>query len=367
MRDLKAEMTAIRARVKLSTVIGRVVKLTKRGADHFGLCPFHAETTESFTVNDDKGFYHCFGCGAHGDAVEFLMVHQGLPFGEAKRMLEQDAGLAGANLQQREADRRLWEQRQAEEARKAADKRKSAGGLFHSAMAGADTPVADYLRGRGIDFAALGHWPGALRYRGDVPHGDIGQKFPAMVSCMVGPDLRSIAAVHRTFLEYRRDAEGVARWQKLRRRDDAASAEKGRDIFHKAKMMLGAKRGSHIPVWKGRFDGPLHAIPEGTDIYVSEGIEDAGAVAMEDPSLRIVAAGDVGNIGALVVPEQAGNIVIIGQNDPEGSGGDMSFERAVAKLQEAHRGKRLVQAIWPPQSVKDFAELRERKVRGERV
>lgn len=367
MGDLREDMQAIRARVKLSTIIGRVVKLTRKGPDWFGLCPFHAESSPSFTVNDSKGFYHCFGCQAHGDAMDFLMQQQGLTFGEAKRMLEQDAGLAGMNLQQREADRRLWEQRQAEEARKAEDKRRSAQGLWHSAMAGPGTPVEDYLRGRGSDFMALGHWPGALKYRGDVPHGDIGQKLPAMLACMIGPDLRSIAAVHRTFIEYRADAQGRVRWQKLRRIDPKASDKHGRAVFHKVKMMLGAKKGAHVPVWKGRFDGPLHAIPQGTDVYVSEGIEDAGAVAMMDPTRRIVAAGDVGNIGELVVPEQAGSIVIIGQNDPEGSGGDLSFEKAVAKLQERNRGKRLVQAIWPPQGVKDFAELRERAMRGERV
>lgn len=357
--DLKAEMDTIRVRVKLSTVVGRVVKLTRKGPDWFGLCPFHAENSPSFTVNDDKAFYHCFGCGAHGDALDFLMQHQNLPFGEAKRMLEQDARIAGMNLQQREADRQLWQQREAEAARKAEEKRRSAQGLWHSCGAGAGSPVEDYLVGRGIDFAALGHWPGSLKYRCDVPHGDIGQAFPAMVSCMIGPDLRSVVAVHRTFLKFR---EG--RWQKLRRPDPEASAKHGRPMFHKAKMMLGSKKGAHIPVWKGRFDGPLHAVPEGTDIYVSEGIEDGASVAMEDPSLRIVAAGDVGNIGELAVPDQAGDVIIIAQNDPEGSGGDQSFERAVAKLQERHRGRRLIKAMFPPPHVKDFGELRCRKVWG---
>lgn len=369
MGDLKGEMEAIRARVKLSAIVGRVVKLTRKGPDWFGLCPFHAETTPSFTVNDDKAFYHCFGCQEHGDAVDFLMKSQGLPFGEAKRMLEQDAGLAGLNLQQREADRELWRRRQEEAAREAEEKRRGAQGLFHGSMAGLGSPAEDYLKGRAIDFAALGHWPGSLKYRGDVTHGDIKrggikQKFPAMVSCMIGPDLRSIAAVHRTFLEYRPDEAGVSRWQKLRRIDEDASEKHRREVFHKAKMMLGSKKGAHIPVWKGRFDGPLHEIPEGTDVYCSEGIEDGGAVAMENPDLRIVAAGDVGNIGELVVPEQAGNIVIIAQNDPAGSGGEESFEKAVAKLQERNRGKRLVQAIWPPQEVKDFAQAREDRMRG---
>lgn len=367
MSDLRVEMEAIRARVKLSQVIGRVVKLTQKGADHFGLCPFHQETTPSFTVNDDKGFYHCFGCGAHGDAVDFLMEHQGLSFGEAKRMLEADAGLAGANLKQREADRELWRQRQTDAAREAEERRQGAKGLFQGCMTGDNSPAEDYLKGRAIDFAGLGHWPGSLRYRSDVRHGHIKQDLPAMISCMIGPDLRTIAAVHRTFLQYRSDIEGVVRWQKLRRVDEESSQRHGREILHKAKMMLGVKKGAHIPVWKGSFSGPLHAIPEGTDIYCSEGIEDGGAVALENSRLRVVAAGDVGNIGELIVPEQAGNIVIIGQNDPEGSGGDIAFEKAVAKLQQRNRGKRLVQAIWPPQSVKDFAELRERRMRGERV
>lgn len=362
--DLKSQMDAIRARVKLSTVVGRVVKLTRRGPDWFGLCPFHAESTGSFTVNDDKAFYHCFGCQAHGDAVDFLMEYQKLPFGEAKRMLEQDAGLAQLNFEQREADRRLLEQREREAAEAAAAKRRSAQGLWYGSMPGAETPVEDYMKGRAIDFTALGHWPGSLKYRGDVPHGDVGRAFPAMVSCMIGPDLRSIVAVHRTFLQYRPDGAGVARWQKLRLRDEAESAKRGRECFHKAKMMLGAFKGTHIPVWKGRFDGPLHAVPEGTDIYVSEGIEDAAAVAMENPELRTVAAGTVGNIGNFAPPEQAGNIVIIAQNDPDGSGGAESFERVVAKLQDANRGKRLVQAIFPPQGVKDFAEMREKRMRG---
>lgn len=362
--DLRQKMDSIRARVKLSTLIGRVVKLTQKGPDWFGLCPFHTETTPSFTVNDDKGFYHCFGCQAHGDAMDFLMDHQKLPFGEALRMLEQDAGIAGMNLKQREADRKLLEERKAQNARDAEARRKSAAGMWYSSMAGADTPAEDYLRGRAIDFATLGHWPGALKYRSDAPHGPIERAFPTMISCMIGPDLRTITAVHRTFLQYRADEAGVSRWQKLAVIDEVASRKKGKRVFHDAKMTLGPVKGAHIPVWKGRYNVPLHAIPAGTAIYVSEGIEDAGAVAMEDPSLRIVAAANVGNIGELVVPEQAGNIVIIAQNDPDGSGGAESFEKAVTKLQERNRGKRLVQAIWPPQDVKDFAEMRERKMRG---
>lgn len=83
----------IRARVSLSGVVGRKVKLVKRGREHSGLCPFHNEKTPSFTVSEDKGFFHCFGCGAHGDVIGFVMRTEGLSFPEAAEKLANEAGL----------------------------------------------------------------------------------------------------------------------------------------------------------------------------------------------------------------------------------------------------------------------------------
>lgn len=84
----------IRARVPVSEVVARSVKLVKRGREHSGLCPFHNEKTPSFTVNDDKAFYHCFGCGAHGDVIRFVTEKHGLGFLEAVEQLAGEAGLA---------------------------------------------------------------------------------------------------------------------------------------------------------------------------------------------------------------------------------------------------------------------------------
>ncbi len=84
----------VRARVGLAEVIGRRVRLTRRGREHIGLCPFHNEKTPSFTVNEDKGFYHCFGCGAHGSVIDFVMQTEGLAFPEAVERLAGEAGLA---------------------------------------------------------------------------------------------------------------------------------------------------------------------------------------------------------------------------------------------------------------------------------
>ncbi|MEE8270738.1 MAG: CHC2 zinc finger domain-containing protein, partial [Alphaproteobacteria bacterium] len=87
----------LRARISVSDVIGRRLRLTHAGHEFKGLCPFHREKTPSFTVNDQKGFFHCFGCGAHGDVIGFLMRHDNLPFVEA---VEQLAGQAGLQVPQ---------------------------------------------------------------------------------------------------------------------------------------------------------------------------------------------------------------------------------------------------------------------------
>ncbi|PKR60190.1 DNA primase [Thalassospira lohafexi] len=83
----------LRARVDLADVVGSSVKLIKRGREYSGLCPFHSEKSPSFTVNDQKGFYHCFGCGAHGDVISFVMNTRGLTFVEAVEVLANQVGM----------------------------------------------------------------------------------------------------------------------------------------------------------------------------------------------------------------------------------------------------------------------------------
>ena len=83
----------LRARVSVSGVVGRRVKLSRAGREMKGCCPFHNEKTPSFYVNDDKGFYHCFGCGAHGDVIRFVVEAEGLGFIDAVKSLAAEAGL----------------------------------------------------------------------------------------------------------------------------------------------------------------------------------------------------------------------------------------------------------------------------------
>src|ERR1700754_892781 len=83
----------LRSRTRLSDLIGRTVKLTRAGREFKSSCPFHHEKTASFYVNDEKGFYHCFGCQAHGDAIRWLTDQRGLAFREAVKELADAAGL----------------------------------------------------------------------------------------------------------------------------------------------------------------------------------------------------------------------------------------------------------------------------------
>ncbi len=93
MRFPPSFLDEIRTRLPVSDVVGRRVKLRKQGREFAGLSPFNPEKTPSFFVNDQKGFYHCFSSGKHGDVFDFLMETDGLPFGEAVERLASMAGL----------------------------------------------------------------------------------------------------------------------------------------------------------------------------------------------------------------------------------------------------------------------------------
>ncbi len=80
----------LRSQILVSEIVGKRVKLKLRGKEYSGLCPFHNEKSPSFTVNDQKGFYHCFGCQAHGDVIGFVMQSEGLEYAEAVVRLAED-------------------------------------------------------------------------------------------------------------------------------------------------------------------------------------------------------------------------------------------------------------------------------------
>ena len=93
MKYPKNYLEEIKLRIKVSQVVGKTVKLKRRGKEFIGLSPFTSEKTPSFTVSDEKGFYHCFSSGEHGNIFDFLIKTQSLKFGEAVRQLALEAGM----------------------------------------------------------------------------------------------------------------------------------------------------------------------------------------------------------------------------------------------------------------------------------
>lgn len=83
----------LRSRINVSDIVGKRVRLTRAGREFKACCPFHNEKSPSFYVNDDKQFYHCFGCGAHGSIIDFVMRHDNLSFPEAVETLASQAGM----------------------------------------------------------------------------------------------------------------------------------------------------------------------------------------------------------------------------------------------------------------------------------
>ncbi len=130
------------ARVDIVDVIERYVPLKKGGANFQACCPFHSEKTPSFTVSPSKQFYHCFGCGAHGSALGFLMQYSGLGFIEAVEDLAHSVGMQVP---------RVSEHRQAERIKKAPlTELMARAARFYKDQLKASPKAVDYLKGRGL-------------------------------------------------------------------------------------------------------------------------------------------------------------------------------------------------------------------------
>src|SRR5215210_1052552 len=147
-----AFLDELRARTLLSAVIAPSVKLLKAGREFKACCPFHQEKTPSFTVNDEKGFYHCFGCGAHGDVIRFLTDSRGMPFMDAVKELAGQAGMEVPAPDPRARD-------QAERAASLTDIMAAVQKWFAEQLQGLEGAEArDYLARRGIDAGTVGRF-----------------------------------------------------------------------------------------------------------------------------------------------------------------------------------------------------------------
>lgn len=144
----------LRDRIRLSDVVRQRLSLAKKGKEYLGLCPFHHEKTPSFTVNDIKRFYHCFGCGAHGDVIKFVSEINSLSYRDAAIKLARDNGIEPPKMSS--AQKKEYEY--SEQLYKVMD---LAADFYLSCVT---KEVRDYLATRGIDEqtrkrAAIGYAP----------------------------------------------------------------------------------------------------------------------------------------------------------------------------------------------------------------
>ena len=111
MKYPKEYLDEIKTRLKVSTVVSRTVNLKKRGKEFVGLSPFKTEKTPSFTVNDEKEFYHCFATSEHGNIFDFIMKTQNLKFGEAVKFLANLAGMQPYTFSKQDEEReKQWKE-----------------------------------------------------------------------------------------------------------------------------------------------------------------------------------------------------------------------------------------------------------------
>lgn len=259
-------------RTDLAQLVGRSIELRRRGREHVSRCPFHREKTPSFTVVPHKGFFHCFGCGAHGNAVDWLTDYVGLTYPAAVGNLAIDAGLELTEALHRLCIPKIRRQRQAPVVVQAPDDLleeqlqsiAAARAMFGEAEGAEGTPVEDYLRHRAIDIErAVGDWPVTVRYQRRLWI-SAGEYRPAMV-CAVQDPWGKVTGVHRTFL--RRDGRG-----------------------HEGKRMAGR-------CWKGA----VRLGREDRALCVGEGIESTLSVPLPPGTARWASL-SAGNMLAIILP-----------------------------------------------------------------
>lgn len=294
--------------IAISAVVGPRVKLSRKGGRLFGICPFHNEKSPSFTVHDAKGFWHCFGCGSHGDGIGFVMRDQGLAFKEAVEYLTGERFKAAKRIMPRAAvpHDRTWSDD---------DVQRSMAGyqIWCESERGAGTDVERYLRGRAITLPV----PPSLRFHAELRHPS-GHRGPAMVAGIQAAD-RQVIAVQRTWL-----LPGGA----------------GRDrTLDPGKMSLGPM-----------MDGAVRLAAAGRTLGLAEGIETALS-AMQLFSLPCWSTLGTARLDQIWLPEEVERVVIFAD---QGEAGVKAAEKAVERYEQ--EGREVLVEI-PEGDAKDFNDV----------
>lgn len=299
-------------RYDISAIVGRTRKVTNAGRNEKrALCAFHDERTPSMHLNDAKGTYHCFGCGASGDIVSYVMATEKLGFMEALRWM------GAANLPDVDPAARAKAAAEDEVDRQRAIDR--ARGVWDGALSAPGTPAEVYLRSRGIVMPI----PHTIRFTHtpawyDDETGECGPNLPALVSAVVDGD-EQLIGLQRIFL---------------------ADGGKAKARMEKPKRSLGRIKGGAL-----RLNSDVDSLE--AELIVTEGPEDGLSLAQELDREVWVTLGTA-LMPHVEYPPRVVSIIIAGQNDAPGRA---AVEKASEEL--AERGF-AISAMWPRDGFKDW-------------
>ena len=306
-----------RERHSICDIVGRHTDLKRRGArEMVGLCPFHSERSPSFEVNDTKGTYHCWGCGAAGDAITFLMTLEGMSFRQAVETLSGDAFPVIS-----EEDRA---RRKAADARIMAERIGYARWIWaRSVPVRSDNPAGVYAAIRGLVLPL----PPTVRYATaprwvDPETGQAGRDHPAMV-CALQDVTGAVVGVQCVFLQ----DGGRKKFERVR--EDGTKA--------KAKLSFGQIVGSALRL------GPVRP-----HLIACEGPEDGLTLAQRLPDKSVWVTCGTAMLSRVDYPPEVKSVCFAGDNNDAG-------RLAVAQAREAALAKGLVPSeVFPAPEFKDW-------------
>ena len=294
--DLRARCDAIRQNVSLSSLAGRSFKLQRSGREWKACCPFHADRTPSFTIYADDSRFMCFGCGAEGDVLDFVMRLHGVRLSEAMEML-------GSELTGEAHPRPVT-------AAAVCDRSNEASAIWNRAQQAAGTTAEAYLFSRGITIPV----PDSIRFA-ELP---LGRRalMPALVAAVSTMD-GQVNGIQRTFLS-------------------ANPIGKAQLPGGKVKFSLGRVLG-----------GAIRLGPAARSLVVTEGLED-GLTLMQGLGRSVWVAAGAGMLPLMQLPESVRAVVIGADNDAAG-------QVAANKAADAFSASgRMVRIMRPEQVYKDF-------------
>lgn len=341
--DIKDLAQGLSARI--DELVVELLPSGKRAGPEWEIGSLHGEPGRSLKVHltgAKAGVWRDFASGAGGDALELVagVLYDGdkaKAIRWARRWLGFDMMDAAELQAQRDHLQRRAAEASARQEQEEQATREKAFGLWISAQADlSHTPVAAYLRGRGIALDALEHKPAAIRFAANCWNVESQSYWPAMLSAINRPGSKRLVAVHRTWLQVHPNGRVT------------------KAPLQDAKRTLGTYKGGFISLSRGASGKRLAEITEPEIVAISEGIEDGLTVALAKPAWRVLCAVSLANMLNINLPAACQEIVLAGQNDAPGSPAAQTFLKVVDRFR--HQGRR-VRVVKPPEGIKDLNDL----------